>query len=237
MKSTRLIGALMCLMAWAVPGKAGTELITNGGFETGDFSGWSVADLGSGSWFASSSTLTPLSLFPTAGSASGGFYAVTDQTGPGTHVLLQDFTIPGPGTTTLRFDMFANDQDGGPIIDPIGLDHSFGPNQHARVDILSASAGPFDTGAGVLSPLYIGVDSQLNNPNPYTHYVFDLTGAVGMGGTYTLRFGEVDNQGFLHLGVDNVSIDFVPVPEPGVGWMPAVIFGLVLIGVRRRADG
>jgi hypothetical protein len=102
--------------------------------------------------------------------------------------------------------MFVNDQSGsGPIINPSGLDHTADPNQHVRVDLLTSGAAAFDTGAGVISNYYLGVDGG-NNPNPFTSYSFDITGSVVPGGTYQVRFAEVDNQLFLNQGVDNVSV-------------------------------
>jgi hypothetical protein len=195
------------------------ELLTNGDFETGNFVGWTSLDLpGSGTWSISTpGTATPISAHATAPNPAGGhFYAVSDQTGPGTHVLLQSFTVPANAVSVkLKYEMFVNDSDGGPILNPIGLDHSDGPNQHSRVDILYSGAAPFSTvGLDIAANYYLGVDPQITNPNPYTPYVFDITGVVAPGGTYQLRFGEVDNQLYLNQGVDNVSIVATLVPEP-----------------------
>jgi hypothetical protein len=218
-RSASVVFLGVLLLALGVPQSASAvALISNGGFETGDFTGWSVNDLagGSGSFFIDNSDgATPFSGMATVGPASGSFYAVSDQTGPGTHALSQTFTVPGAASlVTLSFDMFVNDWDSGPIINSAGLDHNAAPNQHGRVDILAAGSSPFDTGAGVLANFYLGVDLGAD-PNPYTPYVFDITSLVGGGGIYTLRFAEVDNQLFFNLGVDNVNIDYTPdVPEP-----------------------
>jgi hypothetical protein len=129
----------------------------------------------------------------------------------------------------LSFQMFANDYDGGPIIDPIGLDHTGPPNQHARVDILSSAALPFETGDGVLANYFLGVDPG-TDPNPYTTYTFNITALVGGGGTYNLRFAQVDNQNFLNLGVDNVSINYTPIPEPsGLSFFLAGMASMLLL--------
>ncbi len=216
------------------------QLITNGDFETGTFFGWTVSDLagGSGSWFIDDiNGTTPVSGLSTVGPAAGSFYAVTDQTGPGTHVLEQSFTVPvGATSVLLSFDMFRNDWDSGPFVDPAGLTHLAGPNQHARVDIMTALASTFSTAvvdivANLVTP---GVDAG-SDPNAYTPYLFDITGQVTGGTTYKLRFGEVDNQLFFNQGVDNVSI-LAQIPEPAsLALLGIGLAGLGFTRCRRRA--
>ena len=214
------------------------DLINNGGFETGDLTGWTEADQagGSGSWFVSSSTSTPLSGHLTVGPASGEFYAVTDQTGPGSHALLQSFTVSPGSTVTLSFDMFVNNYGGGVFIPGGASDHyNVFPNEHGRVDILTSSATAFDTASGVVTNLYNGADAG-TPPNAYTHYSFDITPFVGSGGTFQLRFAEADNQGFFNVGVDNVSISVASVPEPASLSLILSIGALGTLGytIRRR---
>ncbi len=202
------------VIAWplaADSAHAAIGLLTNGDFETGGFTGWTVANQagGNGDWFISTPVApSPVSTAATAPNPAGGmFYAITDQTGAGTHALLQSFTVPADATSVmLSFQMFVNDQDSGPLVNPAGLDYTATPNQHGRVDILSATADAFSTAAAdVLSNFYLGVDPK-PNPNPYTPYLFDVTGLLTPGATYQLRFAEVDNQLFFQMGVDNVSI-------------------------------
>ena len=214
-----------------------TPLLTNGGFETGDFTGWTVTDLagGSGTWSVESGITLP-SANTTVGPASGTFYAVTDQGGPGTHALTQNFTVPiGATSVVLSFDMFANNQAGGPaIINPAGLDHTQGPNQHVRVDLLSGSATAFDTGVGVLDNLFIGADSGVN-PNGYTPYIVDITSFISPGGTFQIRFAETDNLSFFNQGVDNVSVEArigASVPEPTT--LALLGLGIAGVGFNRR---
>lgn len=235
------LAATLVLLGLALPaGAAPVELIENGGFETGDFSGWTVNNQvdGNGDWFVGTpGESLPLSGEPTAANPAGGsFYAVTDQGGAGAHVLIQNFTVPFDATgVALTFQMFVNDwSDLGPIVDPAGLDYAVGANQHARVDILAADADDFDTGSGVIANLFLGVDEG-EDPNPYTDYAFDLTGLLTPGETYRLRFGEVDNQFFQNMGVDNVSLiaDAAQVPEPAA----LTLLGAGLLGIaafRRR---
>jgi hypothetical protein len=208
------------------------QLIANGGFETGTFADWTVVDQagGSGSFFISNpGAATPVSGFSTAANPSGGsFYAVSDQTGPGCHVLLQSFTIAAAAShVQLTFQMFVNNQLGAPIVNPAGLDYTASPNEHARVDILSSSATAFDTGAGVVENLYLGSDPG-PNPNPYTSYSFNLSNLAA--GTYQLRFAEVDNQFFFNQGVDNVSITESGQSVPDSG-STVVLLGVAMIVV------
>jgi hypothetical protein len=213
-----------------------SQLLTNGGFETGTFSGWTVVNqTGSfpgSNFFVVAGTTTPQSGLTTVGPASGSFYAVSDGIGPGAHALIQTFTVPAPASTViLSFDLFANSY-AAPVVNPIGLDFTDGANQHARVDILRAGASPFDTGAAVLQNFFLGADAG-TNPHAYTSRTFDITALVGGGGTFELRFAEVDNLLTFNLGVDNVSVNFTAAtcaPEPGSTMMTALgICGLWLL--------
>jgi hypothetical protein len=218
---------------------AAVELLTNGNFETGTFGGWTTTDQpgGTGSWSISApGTATPISGNPTASNAAGGAsYAVSDQTGPGAHALTQSFIVaPGATSVVLSFQMFVNNWAASTEINPAGLDFTASPNQHGRVDLLTAGAGAFDTGVGVLSNFYTGADTG-EFPHPWLDYSYDITGFVGGGGTFQIRFAEVDNQLFFNMGVDNVSIaaEFAQVPEPGV----LVLLSLAALagaGIRRR---
>ena len=151
--------------------------------------------------------------------------------GSGTHALLQPFIVPGGSTVVLSFSLFVNSY-GGNFVNPIGLDFTDGANQHARVDILTAGASALDTGAGVLRNFYLGTDSG-GNPHAYASLSFDITSLVGGGGSFQLRFAEVDNQFFLNMGVDNVSIVATPagVPEP-VSLVQAAL-GFAVVGLLR----
>lgn len=243
MKETMLISLLLlCSMFFLGQPQtyAQVNLILNGDFELGDFTGWTVNNvLNQGSWRISTpGANTPFFGWPTLNNSFGGgnYYAVADKFAPDAMVLLQPFTVPMPAASAiLSFDMFVNDWDlYGGYIHPNGLDPYANPNQHARVDILSAGADPFDTGAGVLANYYLGVYGT-GAPYPYVHYTFDVTSLIGGGGDFQLRFGQVQTEYFLNTGVDNVRIDYTPIPEPGTFTLCGIgVLGLIGYGWRRR---
>ena len=150
--------ASVLLVAIAQPATA--AVLTNGDFESGSLSGWTVTDQagGSGSWFADApGTTTPFSGLSTSGaggSPHGRTYAVSDQGGPGAHSLRQTFTVGPSLSVMLSWDMFINNYDSGPF--GTALDYTIPRTQIGRVDILSSAATAFDTGAGVLQNCFIG---------------------------------------------------------------------------------
>jgi len=235
MKTFRF-GLILMLCGFCSSSNA-AALLVNGGFETGNFSGWTVvSQAGSfpgSNFFVLNGTALPQSGLTTAGPATGLFYAVSDQSGSGTHAVIQSFTVAaGASSVVLSFNLFVNSY-GGTFVNPIGLDFTDGANQYARVDILAAGASALDTGAGVLQNFYLGADAGAN-PHGYTSYAFDITSLVSGGGTFQLRFAEVDNQLFLNMGVDNVSIDATgggSVPEPSS--IILITLGLAVL-IRRR---
>jgi hypothetical protein len=239
------------------------ELITNGNFETGDFTGFTLANQANPSdnananhfYISAPGSNTPAVngvTFTTSPNPTGGnFYAVSTADLPGAHALLQNFTVPAnQGIVHLSFQMFVNDQSGiGPIVDPSGLDYTTGglaqpnDNQHARVDILRAGAGDLSTApADVIDNLYLSVDPSSFDansnliPNAFNTYTADLTGVLTPGSSYRIRFAEVDNNSAINMGVDNISL-VASTPEPGT---LALVAGLGLSGTmltlrRRRA--
>ena len=183
---------------------------SNGGAGTSTFTGWTVVDQagGSGSWYVQSGTTSPISGSSVPAPTDGSFAAMTDQVGPGSHILYQDILIPPTGAV-LSFDLFIGNRNGDFVVN--GLDFNNIPNQHARVDIMSTAAAIDDVGAGVLKNIFI------TNPGDplvsgYTTKSVSLLEFAGQ--TVRLRFAEVDNQLFFQMGVDNIRL--VPGSAPGI---------------------
>jgi len=200
-----IIPAAICSLCLALTASAG-ELISNGGFETGDFTGWTtVSSAGSGGgWYVSTTSQTPLNGFPTVGPNSGNDYAVTDGYGPGTNVLYQSFTDPLDATSAvLSFDAFVDDDFG---------DSGFG----GEVDLLAGNADPL-TGTAIAS--FFSQDTAVSNgnPNSYVAYSGDISSLLTPGSTYLIRAYESDLSGPINFGVDDFSLvaaSAAAAPEP-----------------------
>lgn len=179
-------------------------VVANGGFESGDFTGWIPFDSGSGNFLVDSGTTTPLSGFGVLPPPEGTWAAITDQGGPGTHIIYQDVFIPTSGTTAFSAIVYLENRAGVFIVDSVvGLRHDSLPNQHFRVDIMDPSAPVDDVGSGVLLNVFLTQPGDATSL-PYTTLTADLTPFAGQ--TIRLRFAEVDNQFFFHVGVDAVSV-------------------------------
>lgn len=201
-------------------GAHATEQLVNGGFETGNFAGWTQTDQanGSGSFFVQSyGSNTPISGSATPSQAGGGtYFAVSDQGGPGSHTISQTFNAIVGGAFTLSFNGYGNDQSGaGPV--GAGTDFNGNPNQHFEVNFNGNQVY-----YGILTPEWL-------------NYTFNV-GSFIVNGANTVSFTEVDNQLFFNVGLDNISVDSTTgsVPEPSTWAMMLLGFGAIGVSMRRR---
>jgi hypothetical protein len=211
----KILLAVAAVAAMVASGATAGNLLINGGFETGDFTGWTEVDElgGSGSWFVQAQGAgTPLNGFATPTLAGGGnYFADTDQYGGGSHALSQSFIGTAGGHYTLSFEAYADDQSGqGPL--GTGVDYNNSPNQHVQVDLNGVNVY-----YGILTPAWAS-------------YSFDVSADVVTGGN-TLTFTEVDDLSFLNEGLDNVSLT-ASVPEPAT-WS-VMLLGLGVVGATLR---
>ncbi|MEQ8515355.1 MAG: hypothetical protein RIC38_07105, partial [Chromatocurvus sp.] len=214
--------------------------ITNPGFESGDLSGWNAVVSGQADPIAVTSGETVTSAGTISPSLSDNFYAFTSQGGPGSSFLTQDFTVQA-GTNRIFFDIAINN-DGGSFVtpDPISFDFSGSSNQQARFDILAPGAS-FDT-EDPADIIATGFQTQPGDPlsSDWERFDIDVSAELApfVGQTVTLRFVQVDNQGFFNLAIDNLSVGNAPPPDAGgeaesIPVMPHWLLLLLVLGVAK----
>ena len=138
-----------------------------------------------------------------------------DASGPGSHVLYQDFVVPSLITNALlNFSLYFNNTAGAfSVPTPDTLDFSTPAlNQQARVDITT-------TGNVVLQNVYRTNVGDAANTSAYIPFLRDVTSVLqaNAGQTLRLRVAEVDNVSIFNLGIDAVDINVngpAAVPEP-----------------------
>src|SRR5262249_54462540 len=70
------------------------ELVTNGNFESGDFTGWTITNSASGTWHINDGTFDPEGPATPLAPINGRFDAVASQIGPGQNLLSEAFVVP-----------------------------------------------------------------------------------------------------------------------------------------------
>jgi hypothetical protein len=202
-----LISAVLAALVLATGAVAAT--VTNGNFETPDFTGWTTwnADGGFGYWFVYTGTIAPISGATILAPPQGTYAATTDQNGANTHILYQDVPLEPGQTHMLSFTLYYENR-AGVFFSPDTLSYLGEPNQQYRIDIMDPAApvdsvDPGDVFATVFRTMPGDPISK-----PYTPLTFDLTPFAGQ--TVRLRFAEVDNQLRFQASVDMVHIESVP---------------------------
>ena len=180
--------------------------VTNGGFETGNFTGWSRVNQegGSGSWFVYSTNTSPLSNNPIAVPPQGNFAATSDQNNPGTQVLFKNIRLQSGQRHTLSFILYYRNFAPG-FFTPNTLDYTAAPNQQYRIDVLRSTANPFSVSQNaILKPLFRTNVGAPNTRGPQLRS-FNLTQFAGK--TVRLRFAAVETENFLLASVDRVKVE------------------------------
>ncbi|WP_424102412.1 PEP-CTERM sorting domain-containing protein [Moorena producens] len=213
-------GAIGLIGFSSIGGAANAATIINGGFEEG-FRGWRVvSQTGSyGGWSTTNGTNNP---DPSQGSS----FALSSEGREGSHVLFQDIVLEAGSTHELSFDWFTQNHSPFGEIDPETMDFNGGPNQHFRVDLVSAGFDDWfspSSNLGVLANIVHPF--EYSGPDSFKTTTFDLTPWAGS--TVRLAFRQVSNIALFNAGVDAVSIksESTSVPEP------ASVLGLLAVGV------
>src|SRR5919204_581884 len=204
-------GVVSVLLLLSGPASAAT--VANGGFEaTPDFTGWTVFNQasGSGNWFVYSGTTSPVNAFTVPAPPEGTKAAITDTSGPGSHVLYQDVALEAGVKHRLDFTVYYNNRAPSATFSaPATLDYTVSPNQQYRIDIMKPSAPVQSVAAtDVLANVF-----QTKPGDPLTlaptQKSFDLSPFAGQ--TVRIRFAEVDNQNVFNASVDAVAVKSGPI--------------------------
>lgn len=162
------------------------EILRNGGFETGDFTGWSRTNGGFGAWIINDGTLDPDGPDDTNAPVSGKFNAFVNQIGGGTHLLFQPVHIPAEaiGATMSWTDKIHN--------------HAayFAPNQVFRAEIRNLNNAVLD----------VAFTTKLGDPllSDWTAREFSLDRYRGQ--TIRIAFYQEDSNGYFNTYLDDVSV-------------------------------
>ena len=202
----------LALLGSAIQGQAQIEYIQNGGFETGDFTGWSVANTGSGAWAINDGTLIPPGPGGALAPISGNFDAVSIQGGGGTRIVSQCFVVP-PNVQAAVLGWTDRIRNHAGVFSD--------PNQEWRVWILDENQTPlfevFSTNPG--DPLIqVGPNGR----------AFDLTAALQAleGQSICVSFTEQDNLYYFNTTLDDVS--FVVAANVTIGGCDTGVVDLVV---------
>lgn len=202
-----------------------TELVTNGGFETGDFSGWNVVNnggtggCGSNVYVVNSTGQEGCGAL--AAPISGTYAAYNTFDGQAAnYVLSQQITLPNVITAaTVSFLYEAS------------MAYS-GASRSFSVDLYDAS------GTTLLTSLYTQVFGG-GEQDPWTTVTQEVTSALQAyaGNTVDLELINVVPESFTgpaNFGLDNVSLDVTGTPVPEPASMAVLFTGLSVLGFARR---
>ena len=216
-KCTKLVAAMGITLFAGTAQAVVQDVAINGGFETGDFTGWTLFPGSAGAAGQNVSSVNP---------ASGSFSGQLTELAPAANIIKQANLRPGewtPGQAiTVEFDIRGSAAAGGVLFAELFM------------ELAGGGVGP---GSGILSggPLFPNAD-----PDVWTHYIFNSVAGPDTSGGVTLQFNSAcaPIAGCVaDYFIDNVSItaDLAApaVPVPAAVWL----FGsglLGLVGVARR---
>jgi hypothetical protein len=201
-------------LAAAAPSPASAATVVNGGFESGDLSGWEARRSTSfGKWYAYQGTKPPIPHERGAVSVQppprGTYAAITDQANPDSLLLFQDLRLE-PGSRyklslLAYYDTYAALAIPSP--DTLSVDEgTLGPqaNQQFRIDVIRPEAPVDSVGSGdVLLTLFRTRAVGARKMSP-TRLVADLAPFAGQ--TVRLRIAVAATEEVLSAGVDAVEL-------------------------------
>ncbi|MGE5282901.1 MAG: hypothetical protein ACM3N0_11410 [Chloroflexota bacterium] len=209
--------ALFATLLLAAPAPAAT--VVNGDFESGSLFGWTQVNSGEGAWYAYSGTIAPSEIFEVEPREvppppQGKFAAISDQGGPGTHILYQDVAIPLYASSSLSMLVYYKSE--APLVTPspntlsaaMESEEELIPNQQYRVDVIKPTA-PIETlnPADILATVFA---TSTGDPQTLSATTMTANLTPFAGQTVRLRLAEVDNQLYLSAGADSIAIPSTP---------------------------
>jgi len=210
----RRVLLLALVLASLAGAPAGAAEVVNGGFETGDFTGWAVRQsTGAGRWYAHKGTEPPIEHERGAVSVQpppqGAFAAITDQANPETLLLYQDLQLE-PGTAYKLSLLAYYDSYSAltiPSPDTLSVDEEVlgsKANQQFRIDVIKPEAAPDTVAPGdILATVFQTRDGGARKMEP-TRFVADLAPFAGQ--TVRLRIAVAVTEEVLNAGIDAVSL-------------------------------
>lgn len=185
----------------SVAAPTAANAVVNGTFAAG-LSAWTVVDQAGGApgtWYLDNGGgSSPLSGWPVT-TVFDQPRAMSDQTGPSSHILYQDVTIPsGGGKLSFHLELFNRNTL---YFTKPSLSLFVAENQQFRVDIIRTT-DPVDVVHGVLQKVFATLPGY---PAYFASKInVDVSGLAGQ--TVRLRFAQVQTNYFFQVGIDNVSI-------------------------------
>jgi len=224
-----VIAAITLLLTFSIlstHSRAQVELVENGSFETGDFTGWTDDSTSEfGEWFVYSASDMVTILPPPVGE----YAAFTQQANESSMILYQDIAVPPGAQVSCSVIVYLeNDAEGYIIGDGLIPD---GENQQMRIDLMDPEADPYDTGAGVLENLFQTLPGDPNSIG-YTTLDFDLTPYAGE--TVRFRAAVVVTEDVLNGSIDGfscVTLEAASIPTLSEWGMIAAAAGLEIVGL------
>jgi hypothetical protein len=209
----RALAAVLVLLLGAAllaPLSANAATITNGNFETGNLSGWTLQNVGApnATWYAYTGTVSPTSGHAIPAPPQGAFAAISDETGVSSHILYQNIALE-PGYTQ-KLSLFAYYSSVAPIFVPTPdtLDPTVLGNQQYRIDVMKPSTPVNSVNPTDILVTVFRTTTGMPMSMPPTTLTADLTPFAGQ--TVRLRFADVDQASFLNSGTDAVSLVSTP---------------------------
>jgi hypothetical protein len=195
MSGTRTrVGAFLALAATLVfvTSAAAGGGPSNGDFERGNLTGWSVDSNGPGVWSAYSGNQTPAFGAPIDRPPQGKWAAVAEELGPSQTVLYRTIGLGTGKTQQISFYVYYRNYADG-----------FDDIQFYRVDIQPDGADPFSTNsADILKTLFLTKPGDPNTRGPKL-LKFTLT---GLSGPVQLRFLVSASSNELNGATDDVRL-------------------------------